>query len=370
MLLYEGEGKQLLARYGISVPRGRLAQTTEEAALAQAELSCAVMLKAQVLGGGRGKAGLIRSATATDVRTVARGLLMSAHGNEPVRALLVEEQLRPHAEHFVAAYLDTAKRERVMLISASGGIDVEAHRDDVRSIAFTGASAPSEESVALAWRQLGVSEAAIGELVGISSAVARCFLEERARLVEVNPIGLLGDRAVALDAKVIVEDDARLNITRVQSSADPLEEEAGRLGLPMVRLDGDIGVITSGAGLGLATVDTIAACGARPSNFLDLGGGATPDRMKTAIELVSRLGNLRAIFINVHGGLNDCVLLAAGVIASGIAAKHPIMVRMSGYRAAEGQALLSASGIRYAGAEPMALCIRSLITATERHSCV
>jgi succinyl-CoA synthetase beta subunit len=365
VFLYEGEGKQLLERYGIAVPRGRLASTAEEAIEAQRELGGTAVFKAQVQSGGRGKAGLVRAIAEADGGSAARELLASTHHGEPVRALLVEEQLKPNAEYFVAAYLDAAKHRRVLLISTSGGVDVEAHKADVRSIPFDGASPPGRKTLLDAWEKLGASDSVREELVGFSIAIARCFLEERARLVEVNPVGIVNGRAVAMDAKVTLEDDARPPIVRIRGAGDELEDEAGSLGLPMVRLDGDIGVITSGAGLGLATVDTIAACGARPANFLDLGGGATPERMRTAIGLVSRLKNVRAIFINVHGGLNDCVLLAEGVLASGAASRVPLMVRMSGYRAAEGQALLTGNGIPNAGAEPMTACVESLIAATK-----
>jgi succinyl-CoA synthetase beta subunit len=368
VFLYEAEGKQLLARYGIPVPRGRLASTVEEAIQAQRELGRPVVLKAQVRSGGRGKAGLIRPIAEAEVGSTARSLFASTHCGEPVRALLVEEQLNPAAEYFAAAYLDAAARRRVLLISASGGIDVEAHGAGVRSVPFEGASPPRVDAVSVAWKELGISNAVSEELGRLSIAIARCFLEERARLVEVNPVGIVNGQAIAMDAKVTLEDDARPDIVRIEGAGDELEEEAERQGLPMVRLDGDIGVITSGAGLGLATVDTIAACGARPANFLDLGGGATPDRMKIAIGLVARLKSVSAIFINVHGGLNDCVLLAEGVLASGAVSRLPLMVRMSGYRAADGQALLTANGVRNAGAEPMTSCIRSLIAATKERS--
>lgn len=363
MFLYEGEGKQLLARHGIAVPRGRLVRTPEEAMQAQRELDCEVVIKAQVQSGGRGKAGLIRTATESQVSRVAQSLLAASHRGERVRALLVEERLECTAELYVAAYLDTSARQRKLLISSNGGVDVEEDSANVRTIAFHRDDPPAAASLSAAWAQAGVTDTVCDGLADLTTSVVRCFLDTLARQIEINPVGIVDGRAIALDAKVILEDDARPSIERLAGTSDVVEEEARTLGLPMVRLEGDIGVITSGAGLGLATLDTIAACGRKPSNFLDLGGGATPERMKTAIQLVTKLGDVRGLFINVHGGLNDCVLLAEGVLTSGHADKFPMLVRMSGYRADEAQALLQSHGVRTAGAQPMAACIKSLVAA-------
>ncbi len=363
MDLRECEGKQLLARYGIAVPRGAIARTPDDAAAIQRDLGTRVVLKAQVLAGGRGKAGLVQVAEPSEVQRVAETLLGARHRGERIGAILVEEALSPRAECYACVVLDTSSRTRKLFVSIEGGVDVEAHRDAVRSIAFTRKSRPPADELQKTWRGLGCAVGSETALATFTEKLVECFIETGARQVEVNPAGLDARRVIAMDSKVVVEDNAELPIERLDAGDAGLEDEGRSLGLPMVLLGGKIGVITSGAGLGLATVDTISACGSSAANFLDLGGGASAERMKTAIDLVRRVPGVQAIFVNVHGGLNDCMLLAEGVLASGAAEIMPVLVRMSGYRAPEARALLQSRGVRHAGVDPMDECVASLAAA-------
>ena len=361
MDLYEHEGKQLLAQYGVAVPRGDLACSPTEAVAIQRALGGPVVVKAQVLNGGRGKAGLIRFADERDIDQVTTALLGLSHKGEQVRSVLVEERLVSRAELYVSVYVDTVVRCRKLLVSATGGIDIEAAQHTVRQFPFRRRDPPSTHLIQTIWEEIGNDRLPAQPLARLTGSLIGLFLDTRARQVEVNPIGVVDSRVFALDAKLTVEDDAELPIRHNFAPVD-LEENARRLGIPLVRLEGDIGIITSGAGLGLATIDTVHRCGGRAANFLDLGGGATPERMRSAIELVKKLEGLRGLFVNVHGGLNDCQLLAQGVFAGlGNKTKLPVLIRMSGFHATEGLALLEAGGIPTAGGEQMEHCIHRLL---------
>lgn len=362
MDLYEHEGKRLLARYGVAVPRGGLARSPAEAAAIQHELGVPVVVKAQVLSGGRGKAGLVRTADERDVTLAASAILASSHKGERVRSVLVEERFNGAVELYASVYVDTTARCRKLLVSATGGVDIEAGRDTVMQMPFSKRDVPSTEAIRKLWEGRGIESQCVKPLVALTGSLIRLFLDTAARQVEVNPIGLVSGRAFALDAKVTVEDNAELPITYDVLRIDGDEESARALGILLVCLDGEVGIITSGAGLGLATIDTIHVCGGRAANFLDLGGGATPERMRSAIQLVTRLAGVRVLFVNVHGGLNDCELLAQGVLAGMADGENlPALVRMSGYHADEGRRLLEAAGIPTAGAAPMEHCVRRLL---------
>jgi succinyl-CoA synthetase beta subunit len=357
MDLYEHEGKQLLARYGVALPRGGLAYSSVEAIAIQRDLGVPVVVKAQVRSGGRGKAGLIRFADREDVGEVASRILSSSHLDERIRSLWIEERLHTNAEVYVSVFIDTNAKCRKLLLSTAGGIEVEKFQNSVTQIPFGRHSVPGRDVIESSWLNLGVDREQAVLLGALTEALIRVFLETRARQVEVNPVGLVSSKAVALDAKITVEDNTDLPIARDKN--DVADNSAG---VHLVRLDGDVGVITSGAGLGLATIDTLRACQLNAANFLDLGGGATPERMRTAIDRVARLEGVEALFVNIHGGLNDCHLLAQGVIAGLNERKTlPVMVRMSGFRAAEARSLLNNCGIPNAGGAPMEQCIQALL---------
>jgi len=364
MDLYEYEGKQLLAQYGVALPRGGLARSPQKAVAIQRDLRAPVVVKAQVLSGGRGKAGLIRFADDNDVGEVASAILASSHNGERVRSVLIEERINSSAELYASVYIDTTARSRKLLLSATGGIEVETARDKVRQVSFRGQEAPDADTVQAIWIELGIDRQYAWPLALLTGSLIALFLRTRARQVEVNPIGIVNGQIFALDSKVTVEDGADLPITREQLPLEPNEEKAHALGIPLVRLEGDIGIITSGAGLGLATIDTVQVCGGSAANFLDLGGGATAERMRSAVELVTSLEGIRGLLVNVHGGLNDCQLLAQGVLAALVNRnKLPALVRMSGFRAAEGRSLLEAARISTAGADSMERCVRRLLDA-------
>jgi succinyl-CoA synthetase beta subunit len=221
---------------------------------------------------------------------------------------------------------------------------------------------PGLDALEAIWVDLGADRRHAARLGILTQSIVALFLETRADQVEINPVGIIEDEVFALDAKITVDDAADLPITREQPALDPNQRAAQALGVHLVRLDGDVGVITSGAGLGLATIDTIQSVGGRAANFLDLGGGATSERMCAAVNLVTSLQGIRGLFVNVHGGLNDCQLLAHGMIA-GLAhqKKLAVLIRMSGFRAAEGLALLEAAGIAHAGGDPMECCVSRLL---------
>lgn len=360
MDLIEFEGKQLLARWGVPVPEGRLASTPEEAAAAAEAVAPPgltagrVAVKAQVRAGGRGKAGGVKLAgSPSEAAAAAASILGMQIKGSAVEQVLVEQALDIEDEYYAAVTLDRAARAGLFMVSSRGGMDIEevaasepealarVHVDpllglaayQVRRLVFEAGLAPSARKGALA----------------LLPRLYALYVETDASLVEVNPMVLTaGGEVVALDAKVSLDDSALyrhpdLAGGAADASADPVEREARSRGLNFLKLDGDVGVIGNGAGLVMSTLDLIEQAGGRAANFLDVGGGAGVESLSNALEVILSGGDVRSVVVNIFGGITRCDLVAEG-IANAVARLDvgvPIVVRLDGTNAEQGRRILA-----------------------------
>ena len=350
MRLFEFQGKELFSRYGIPVPRSRLADTESQALSAVDELGLPVVIKAQVLAGGRGKAGgVVVVRTRDEAQREARRVLGLKVGGEPTRALLVEEASEHTEEMYVSVSLDRGKREFVGIASRSGGIEVESRAKGAMvevPVPLEGLTADAASAVCT---RLGLSGRTSDEFRSIFLKLERLSREEECELAEINPLAVHIDGSlVALDSKVVLDDNALFRHPEFSQipPEDPLEGEAAKFGFAFVRLEGDVAVVGNGAGLVLSTLDLVADNGGRAACFLDLGGGAQRERVEAALRLVRGLPNARVVLVNIFGGITRTTDVAEGlreVLAEGT--MPPVFARISGAEEEEAHALLSASGI-------------------------
>lgn len=345
MRLYEHQGKELFAKYGIPVPRGRLAATPEEAERGARELGGGAVLKAQLLVGGRGKAGLIRRVNSPEeAREVAAGLLQRCP------TLLVEEVAKIEKELYVALLVDRDAKEVVLLASAAGGVDVEsAGRRVLRRGLDPHLGLREFHARALA-RRLGLTGEAAAHFPKVLLSLYRLFRELDGELAEINPLAVTPKGLVALDARVILDDNAAFRHADIAATApadilSPLEKRAREQGLQYVELDGEIGVVGNGAGLVMATLDLVAHFGGRPANFCDLGGGTGADVTARAIDLVVSHPKVKVLLVNIMAGITRCDDVAKGILTVREKIKVPAVVRMVGTNQAEGRKILEEAGI-------------------------
>ncbi|MFC4589501.1 ADP-forming succinate--CoA ligase subunit beta [Sphaerisporangium corydalis] len=367
MDLFEYQAKELFARHGVPVPRGRVASTPEEARAVAAELRTPTVIKAQVKTGGRGKAGGVRPAPGPASAEVeaARVLGMDIKGLTAL-TVLVEQATVPLEEYYAAYLVDRAGGAFIAIVSAEGGMDIEevaATRPDAL------VTTPVDPAVGMDGRSARLLASRAGLPADVQDAVAdvlvrlwRVLVEEDALLVEVNPLAVTPDgRVLALDGKVTLDDnaafrhghDAFAEVPAAHGAAG-LEARAKARGLNYVKLDGEVGVIGNGAGLVMSTLDVVAYAGqssggARPANFLDIGGGASAQVMADALEIVLSDPDVRAVLVNVFGGITACDAVAHGIVSAlgmlgehGV--RHPIVVRLDGNSAEAGRAVLHAAG--------------------------
>ncbi|MFN2525153.1 MAG: ADP-forming succinate--CoA ligase subunit beta [Actinomycetota bacterium] len=361
MDLFEYQGKELLRRFEVPVPEGRVATTPDEVAEAARGLGGRVVVKAQVLVGGRGKAGGIKLAESPDdARAKAEDILgmeifspQDPTRGHKVNRVLVERAGDIKAEYYLSFALDRSARKFVGIMSASGGVDIE-------EVASTNPSAIAKVHVdpllgmsefharALVFGA-GIDEAARKEAIALIPRLYRAFVELDASLIEVNPLVLTGEgRVMALDAKVSVDDSAAFrhpNFDELKSVHEIPEQErlAKEKGLNFIKLDGDIGIIGNGAGLVMSTLDVVKAAGGDPANFLDVGGGAGAELLSAALEVITSNPEVRSVLINIFGGITRCDLVAEGIIdALGrLEVKVPIVVRLDGTNAEQGRKMLA-----------------------------
>jgi len=353
--LAEWQGKAIFRTYGVPIPRGHTASSAEEAeALTRAgtvPLPC--VIKAQVLAGGRGKGGAIQFAsTPEEAGAAARRILALAFQGEPVRTVLLEEKLPIAHESYLAITLDRTLRLPIVIASAAGGVEIESVADAsivrIPVHPFAGLAAYERRAVA---RALGLTGPAARSLDALLGALWRIFLEEDAELVEVNPLAQVGDGLVALDAKVIIEDDATFRhpqYAEVRDDRTPLEEIAREKEIAFVQLDGDIGVIANGAGLTMATLDVLQQFGGRPGIFLDLGGTDDPAKVTEAFLLMAK-ARPSAVFLNIFGGVTRCDTVARGLVEAMKQVppgdRFPLVARIRGNNEAAGIAILREAGV-------------------------
>jgi len=372
--VHEYQAKELLREYGVPVPAGTLATTPAEAEAATRALSSdVVVVKAQVHAGGRGKAGGIKLAkTANEAKHIASeilGMTLRSHQTGPegkvVRKVYVEAGSEIESELYLAVVLDRSAEKLAIIASTEGGMEIEevAARSPEKILTVT-----VDPNVGLAAYQvreigfsLGFDMERIAKLDPFLHALMRLFVEKDASLVEINPLVVTksGD-LIALDAKLNFDDNALYRHPEVAILRDPDEEdarerEAREIDLAYVGLDGNIGCMVNGAGLAMATLDVINVCGGNPANFLDAGGGADKDKVRDAFMLILRDPKVKAILVNIFGGIVRCDLIAEGVVAaaSELGLEVPLIVRLQGNSAAEGRAILAGSGLNITPAETL-----------------
>ncbi len=355
MKLYEFQAKEVFARQGIPVPRGRRASTPAEAEAAARELGRCVV-KAQVHVGGRGKAGGIKLVeTPAEARAAAEALLGKPLKGFLVHHVLVEEALPIAAEYYLSVTIDRTPKRPVMIASAMGGVDIEevaaSTPERIARLVIDPAYGPMGYEVRMLCDRAGF-EPRVRRAVGdIAHRLYRVFVESDASLAEINPLVVTeAGTVIAADAKFDVDDNAlfrqqALVAYREESEEDPIEAEAHRRGVNYVRLNGDIGIIGNGAGLVMSTLDLVTRYGGRPANFLDIGGGARAEVVREALSIVLMDPNVKGILFNIFGGITRGDAVARGVLdaVSTMDIRVPIVVRMAGTRAAEGLKLLEGS---------------------------
>ncbi len=350
MDLFEYQGKQFLARYDVPVPAGEVADTPDGAVAAAERLGYPVAVKAQVRVGGRGKAGGIKlGRSAEEVRAHAAAVLGMDIRGHTVRRVWVERGADVAEEYYLSFTIDRAGRRYLALASAQGGVDIEeVAATNPEAIARTPIGVDGsglDEVVAGA----GLGADVRGEAAVLIGKTFTAFTEGDAELVEVNPLVVTGDRhVVALDAKVSLDDSARFRHPEWEEWAtaewhDERERQARERGLNYVGLDGTVGVIGNGAGLVLSTLDVVSQAGGDPANFLDVGGGARADVIAAALEVVDGDDRVRAILVNIFGGITRGEEVANGIIdaMARVQLRSPIVVRLDGTNAEEGRALLA-----------------------------
>jgi succinyl-CoA synthetase beta subunit len=358
MDLFEHQAKELFARHGVAVPRGRVAWSPEEAAAVAGELGGTVAVKAQVQVGGRGKAGGIKlAADRAEARAHAERIIGMDIRGHTVRRVLVEEASDIAAEYYVAILHDRASKGFLAMASAEGGVDIEEV-----------AAAKPEAIVKVPVNPLvGLRSYHVNQLVygagfderarkGAAELLARLydvFVDADCILVEVNPLVLTGGgQVVALDGKVSLDDSALvrhpdLEALRDTFAADPQEQAAKEKGLNYIKLDGYVGIIGNGAGLVMSTLDVVAQAGGKAANFLDVGGGASAETMTDGLEVILSDAKVRSVLVNIFGGITRGDLVAQGILDAldrlGDKVQVPLVVRLDGTNAEEGRALLASS---------------------------
>ena len=365
MKIHEYQAKEIFARYGIPVPQGVVATTAAEARNAAGEFGGRAVVKAQVHAGGRGKAGGVKVAQSPgDAETAAQSMLSASlvtnqTGPEgvPVNQVLVEELADIAKEMYLALTVDRVERRPVMLVSASGGMDIEEVAATTPELIHTEPIDPvlglmPFQSRRIA-RALGLEGAAASAAPGLLSSLYQVFVENDCTLVEVNPLIVTGEGGlVALDAKINLDDDAMfrrpaLGALRDISQEDELEAQAADLDIAYVNLDGDVGCLVNGAGLAMATLDVTSAAGAAPANFLDVGGGASVEKVASAVGIILSDEKVRRVLVNIFGGILRCDIAAEGIVLAYRNANSslPLVVRMLGTNVDDGKRILEESGL-------------------------
>ena len=366
MKIHEYQAKEIFARYGIPVPKGRVARTPQEAGEVAAELGGRVVVKAQVHAGGRGKAGGIavvdspEAAAEAAERMIGSTLVTFQTGPEgaPVGSALVEEAVDVETELYVGMAIDGSAEGVVAIASAAGGMEIEEVAETTPEKILTVAIDSALGLQPFQGRKLAygldVPDALNRPVAGMMSALYDLFVGNDCSLVEINPLGITVDgRALAMDAKINIDDDAlfrRRDISGMRDVAqeDPLEVEASEFDINYVKLDGDVGCIVNGAGLAMATMDVTHAAGASPANFLDIGGGADEEKVAKALDIVLSDESVERVLVNIFGGILRCDVAARGIILAAERAPdkmRPMVVRMLGTNADEGREALANSGL-------------------------
>jgi succinyl-CoA synthetase beta subunit len=373
MKIHEYQAKALLARYGVPVPRGEVAHTVAEAEAAAKNLGGTVVVKAQIHAGGRGKGGGVKVVkNEVEARQAAEkmlGMTLVTHQTGPegrvVQRLLIEEGLPIERELYLGIVLDRNTGKNTFMASADGGVEIEDVAANTPERILKETIEPGMGLQPFQARKLAFGIGIPGPLAGAAAkammALAQASEAIDASLAEINPFILTKDGKVyALDAKIGLDDNAMfrhkdLLELRDLNEEDPLEVEASKFGLNYIKLDGSVACMVNGAGLAMATMDIIKYAGGSPANFLDVGGGANAEQIKNAFRILLSDQAVKAVFINIFGGILRCDTLATGVVAAAreLNVKHPIVVRMEGTNVELGRKILKDSGLNFTVAEGM-----------------
>jgi succinyl-CoA synthetase beta subunit len=372
--IHEYQGKAILARYGVAVPRGEVAFTAAEAgAIARRLGGGTVVVKAQIHAGGRGKGGGVKLARSPEeaerIAATMLGMTLVTHQTGPegrvVSRVLIEEGLQMTRELYLGLVIDRAAGCPVMMASSEGGVEIEKVAAETPHLIKKVAIDPAVTMQAFQARRLafgiGLDPALVGKATKLMLAIYEAFVATDASLVEINPLvtTAAGD-VLALDAKLNFDDNALFRHPEVRElrdlgEEDPLEIEASKFSLNYIKLDGNIGCMVNGAGLAMATMDIIKLAGGEPANFLDVGGGASADQIRSAFRILMSDAHVRAVLINIFGGILRCDVLAEGLIAA-VKDLHvgvPIVIRMEGTNVEKGKQMLQESGLNFTTADTM-----------------
>jgi succinyl-CoA synthetase beta subunit len=389
MKIHEYQGKEILKKYGVAVPRGVMATTREEAEAAAKDILgsgvTGVVVKAQIHAGGRGKGGGVKIAKsveeAGEIASKMLGMKLVTHQTGPegriVHRLLVEETLPIDKELYLGILVDRGEGKPVFMASAAGGMDIEqvaVERPEaiLKQYIDPGMGLEPFQARKIAF-ELGLKPAQINSAVKFLTGLYRAFLDTDASLVEINPfISCTDERLFALDAKLTFDDNALfrhpdLRELRDVAEEDPLEVEASKYNLNYIKLDGSVGCMVNGAGLAMATMDIIKYAGGMPANFLDVGGGANAEQVAHAFEILLSDKSVRAVLINIFGGILRVDTLAAGVVeaAKKTNLQLPVVLRLEGTNVQEGKKILMESGLNFVVAETMKDAADKVVAAAQ-----
>jgi succinyl-CoA synthetase beta subunit len=384
MKIHEHQAKEVLRGFGVPTPRGVPCFTVEEALEAGRTLGGGLwVVKAQIHAGGRGKGGGVKLArTLDELREHATNILgmrlvthQTGPGGQQVRRLLIEEGADIRSELYVGLVVDRTSQRVVLMASSEGGMDIEevAARtpDRIHKLAIDPIAGLTEDEAADIARRIGITGGALAQAAALLRALCRAFDETDASLVEINPLIVTGEgKVVALDAKMSFDDNAlfrhpEIVALRDLDEEDPAEIEASRHGLSYIALDGDIGCLVNGAGLAMATMDIIKLYGGAPANFLDVGGGASAEKVTEAFKLMLANPRLAAILVNIFGGIMQCDVIAQGVVdaARQVRLSVPLVVRLEGTNVDLGKKILAESDLPIVSAANMADAAQKAVAA-------
>ena len=384
MKIHEYQAKEILRKHGVATPRGYPCFSVEEAVEAAKKLGGKVwVVKAQIHAGGRGKGGGVKLAKSPDeVKTVAGSILgmqLKTHQTGPdgqkVRRLLVEEGADIRKELYLGMVVDRATQRVVLMASSEGGMDIEEvaanHPEKIHKVAIDPAKGLADRDAEDVARKIGVPEKGVAQARDFLKALYKAFDETDASLAEINPLIVTGDeRVLALDAKMNFDDNAlfrhpEIVAMRDLDEEDPAEIEASKYDLNYIQLDGNIGCMVNGAGLAMATMDIVKLAGGAPANFLDVGGGASTEKVTEAFKIMLKNPKLRAILVNIFGGIMKCDVIAQGVVAAAREVKLsvPLVVRLEGTNVDLGKKILADSGLPIISGNNMADAAQKVVKA-------
>ena len=386
MKIHEYQAKEILRKFGVPVPRGQAAFTVQEAVEAAQKLGGPVwVVKAQIHAGGRGKGGGVKVAkTIDDVKRISGeilGMQLKTHQTGPegqkVRRLYIEDGADIQNELYVSIVTDRATQKLAFIASSEGGMDIEevAHSTPEKIVTefidpLTGLGDEQAKKISDA---IGIPAGSTAQAVDIFKKLYTCYMETDASLVEINPLNVDSKgQLLALDAKFNFDSNALFRLPEIVAlrdldEEDPAEIEASKFDLAYISLDGNIGCLVNGAGLAMATMDTIKLYGAEPANFLDVGGGATPEKVTEAFKIMLKNKKVEAIMVNIFGGIMKCDTIATGVITAckAVNLSVPLVVRMKGTNEELGKKMLAESGLPIISADSMAEAAQKVVAAVK-----